>query len=160
MDLSPSIPRGRNAGWTRRRRPTVPSGVGSETQDGSSVLVVRLLSLPSYFACSQAQHILFFPFSFLSVWALHGVWEPSTSTLLKPHYFQTSPANPTRPISFVPDYWRPAWELWARGIRKEHPECIHFIQPPVFHPPPELDEEDLRGRACVSCHFYDGLTLL
>lgn len=58
------------------------------------------------------------------------------------------------------DYWRPAWIVWARQMREAHPEAIHFIQPPVFHPPPVLDEDDLKDRACVSCHYYDGLTLL
>ncbi|KAL7415983.1 glycoside hydrolase superfamily [Mrakia frigida] len=94
------------------------------------------------------------------IWALHGVWDPFTSNLLLPSYFSASPLLPSSPISFVPDYWRPAWVLWARKIRKAHPECIHFIQPPVFHQPPVLDEADLAGRACVSCHYYDGLTLL
>lgn len=95
-----------------------------------------------------------------AVWALHGVWDPFTSMLLLPSYFSSAPLSPSRPVSFVPDYWRPSWEIWARKIRKAHPECIHFIQPPVFHQPPVLDEDDLGGRACVSCHYYDGLTLL
>ena len=72
----------------------------------------------------------------LPVWALHDVWDSTTSTLLLPAYFAASPVEPSKPVSFVPDYWRPAWELWARKIRKAHPECIHFIQPPVFHQPP------------------------
>ncbi|CDZ97258.1 glycoside hydrolase [Phaffia rhodozyma] len=94
------------------------------------------------------------------IWALHGVWDPVTSTLFKKDYFQAIPSNPHRQISFISDFWRPAWSNYAKRIRQAHPEAIHFVQPPVFHRPPVLDEEDLAGRACASCHWYDGLTLM
>lgn len=97
---------------------------------------------------------------FGTVWALHGVWDSASSTLLRKDYFQTAPSDPHKLISFIPDYWRPAWVQWAREIRRVHPEAIHFIQPPVFQRPPTLDEEELGGRACVSSHWYDGLTLM
>jgi hypothetical protein len=72
----------------------------------------------------------------------------------------SAPSGSAKLVSFVPDYWRPTWVIWARAIRKAHPEAIHFIQPPVFHQPPQLEEAELGGRACSSPHWYDGLTLL
>ncbi len=93
------------------------------------------------------------------VWALHGVWDVTTGTLNKPHYFTRNPGT-DKVVDFVPHYWRTHWMDYAKLIRKHHPEAILFIQPPVFHKPPPLPEELLSGRACLSPHFYDGLTLL
>jgi hypothetical protein len=94
-----------------------------------------------------------------AVWALHGVWDPETSTLLKPDYFVTRPSEPEEDAEFN-DHFRLHWLEWAEMIRKHHPEAIHFIQPPVMKRPPEVPKSHLGKRACLSPHYYDGLTLL
>ncbi|KIJ24732.1 glycoside hydrolase family 5 protein, partial [Sphaerobolus stellatus SS14] len=94
------------------------------------------------------------------VWALHGVWDPESGDFINPYHFQNPPHDPDRLADFIPDYWQPHWQRFAKRIRASHPEAIHFVQPPVFVQPPPLDEEDLRGRACYSGHYYDGLTLV
>ncbi|RXK41423.1 hypothetical protein M231_01329 [Tremella mesenterica] len=96
----------------------------------------------------------------ICVWALHGVWDPVSSTLLIPKYFDTPPKEPSRTLDFVEDFFRPHFIAYAANIRLHHREAILFIQAPVFHPPPHIPEEVLRGRACNSPHYYDGLTLM
>ncbi|KAI0062108.1 glycoside hydrolase [Artomyces pyxidatus] len=99
------------------------------------------------------------------IWALHEVWDIETGYMMRPDYFKYLPIpmedseGPTE-VSFISDYWRPHWQAWARRIRQSHPEAIHFVAPPVFAPPPPLDETDLGGRCCYSTHYYDGLTLV
>ncbi|KAG8944838.1 hypothetical protein FRC04_001371 [Tulasnella sp. 424] len=106
------------------------------------------------------------------VWALHGVWEPSSGQALIPDYFAFTRKDPKLgqdgeetkgpglPVDFVPDFWRPFWRKYVRRIRQAHPEAVWFIQPPVFVQPAPLEEEELRGRAAYSAHYYDGLTLM
>lgn len=94
------------------------------------------------------------------IWALHGVWDPPTGLFLRPDYFARPAADPTRPALFLADYWRPHWRRYVAAIREHHPEHIPFVQPPVFQPPPPLEDTDLQGRGCFSPHYYDGLTLM
>ena len=90
------------------------------------------------------------------VWALHGVWDIASGEVLQPQYFHPNDAEPV----FTAEYFRPHWQKWAARIRSAHPEAVHFLQPPVFVPPPPLDEADVRGRLAYSTHYYDGLTLV
>ncbi|KZV68098.1 glycoside hydrolase family 5 protein [Peniophora sp. CONT] len=86
------------------------------------------------------------------IWAQHGVWDIETGYVLKPDYFAHS--------GFIAEFWRPHWEAYGRRMRQAHPEAILFVAPPVFAQPPEMDEQDLKGRAVYSTHYYDGLTLV
>lgn len=102
------------------------------------------------------------------IWALHGVWNPSTGMALIPDYFANCRPDPesleekppSRKVDFVPDFWRPFWRKYAARIREAHPEAIMFIQPPVFVQPPPFEEDDLNGRAAYSAHYYDGRSLM
>ncbi|WVQ78704.1 hypothetical protein IAT38_000791 [Cryptococcus sp. DSM 104549] len=94
------------------------------------------------------------------IWAQHGVWDPVTSELLRPDYFVSLPSDPSHKVDFVADFWSLHWLAYSSAVRLQHPEAIHFIQAPVLHQPPKLPESFLRGRACSSPHFYDGLTLM
>lgn len=92
------------------------------------------------------------------VWASHGVWDVESGDLLKPDYFHAAPGKVKLP--FVEQWWKPHWKAFQKRIKPHHPECIWFIQPPVFALPPRVDEEDHQGRCCYSAHYYDGLTLV
>ncbi|KAG9001566.1 hypothetical protein FRB94_004657 [Tulasnella sp. JGI-2019a] len=104
------------------------------------------------------------------VWAQHGVWCPESGNALVPDYFaylpgcggqdEGSSSLAGEKVIFVADFWRPFWRTYAKRIRESHPEAIIFVQPPVFVAPPPLEEEDLKGRAAYSAHYYDGLTLM
>ncbi|KAJ3788277.1 glycoside hydrolase family 5 protein [Lentinula aff. detonsa] len=110
------------------------------------------------------------------VWAQHGVWDLETCNVLRPDYFRYLPktqnpingyASPAEGestiVEFVEHYWRPHWQLFAKRIRASHPEAIMFIQPPVFAPPPTIEEtgaDGLNGRCAFAGHYYDGLTLI
>ncbi|KAG9090341.1 hypothetical protein FRC07_012135, partial [Ceratobasidium sp. 392] len=99
------------------------------------------------------------------IWAMHGVWAAESNAkgegrIVKPDYFKTLPTDPEHTVNFIEDYWRPHWRAYSARIRQAHPEAIFFLQPPVFTPPPSFDEDDLKGRAAYSAHFYDALTTL
>ncbi|ESK92278.1 glycoside hydrolase family 5 protein [Moniliophthora roreri MCA 2997] len=100
------------------------------------------------------------------IWAQHGVWDIETGFVMAPDYFRyipqghLSPDNLAPLVEFVADYWRPHWNIFCQRLRRAHPEAIMFIEPPVFAPPPPLDEAIVKGRCCYSPHYYDGLTLI
>ena len=98
------------------------------------------------------------------VWALHDVWNVDTGSLLQPHYFRYSPSSPSGadpvPVHFSEEFLLPHLTDYVTRIRAAHPSAIAFIQAPVFAIPPEVPESLLKGRACHSTHYYDGLTLL
>ncbi|KAG8925195.1 hypothetical protein FRC02_009864 [Tulasnella sp. 418] len=104
------------------------------------------------------------------IWALHSVWDPRTGEAITSDYFayvrpekgaagRRASISSKRMVNFVEDYWKPHWRRYSGRIKRAHPEAIHFIQPPVFVPPPPLDGE-LMGRGAYSAHYYDGLTLM
>ncbi|THH26751.1 hypothetical protein EUX98_g7434 [Antrodiella citrinella] len=93
------------------------------------------------------------------LWALHGVWDVETGYVITPDYFKYNPEG-DRDVCFIEDYWRPHWQAFAARIRHSQPEAILFVAPPVFAQPPPIDESDLKGRGCLSTHYYDGLTLI
>lgn len=94
------------------------------------------------------------------VWAQHGIWDVESGFVMIPEYFRFLPPEAERDVIFIEDYWRPHWQSFASRIRRSHPEAILFVAPPVFAPPPQIDEDELKGRCCLSTHYYDGLTLL
>lgn len=97
------------------------------------------------------------------VWAGHGVWSQDNGQLLRPDYFKKfgGPNNGTKPLDFAEDYWLPHWRGYEATLRPIHKDGIMFLLPPVFEPPPRgLTDRDLKNRACLSSHFYDGLTLI
>ena len=91
-------------------------------------------------------------------WAQHGVWDVDSGTVLVPDYFRR--LRNGQDFVFIDEFWRPHWEVFATRMRASHPEAILFVAPPVFAPPPQLDEQYLKGRCCLSTHYYDGLTLV
>ncbi|KAF8552990.1 hypothetical protein OG21DRAFT_1315529 [Imleria badia] len=99
------------------------------------------------------------------VWALHGVWDIDTGSLLQPHYFRYSPspspssADPVL-VHFSEEFLLPHLTDYVTRIRAAHPSAIAFIQASVFAIPPKVPESLLKGRACHSTHYYDGLTLM
>lgn len=92
------------------------------------------------------------------IWALHGVWDIESGAVLIPDYFRYRADG--QEIVFIDDFWRPHWQDFAMRMRESHPEAILFVAPPVFVPPPEISEDYLKGRCCLSTHYYDGLTLV
>ncbi|EMD34286.1 glycoside hydrolase family 5 protein [Gelatoporia subvermispora B] len=94
------------------------------------------------------------------IWAQHGVWDVESGYVNEPDYFVTTPANPERDVAFIDDYWRTHWQAYAERIRQSHPDAIMFVAPPVFAPPPIIEQGYLQGRCCYSAHYYDGLTLV
>ncbi|PWZ02774.1 glycoside hydrolase [Testicularia cyperi] len=96
------------------------------------------------------------------LWAAHGVWNDQTGEILDDAYFRRygGPSG-IRDADYIEDYWLPHLRRYADMIRSTHKEAILFVQPPVFEPPPKsLDSAILKHRACLSSHFYDGLTLI
>ncbi|KIO29472.1 hypothetical protein M407DRAFT_227596 [Tulasnella calospora MUT 4182] len=94
-------------------------------------------------------------------WEQHGLWDKESGTMKILDYFKWSRNSESkRKIDFVAEYWLPFWKSWSQSIRKAHPEAIVFIQPPLFKPPPNMSESDMKGRVAYSPHFYDGLTMI
>ncbi|KAG8219159.1 glycoside hydrolase [Butyriboletus roseoflavus] len=97
------------------------------------------------------------------VWALHGVWDHRSGSLLRPDYFRynPSPSGATGvPVNFLKDFFLPHLTDYVTRIRTAHPSAIAFVQAPVFAIPPAIPESLLQGRGCHSTHYYDGLTLI
>lgn len=101
------------------------------------------------------------------IWALHGVWNPTTKRLLKPQFFAYDPSGKpfeNRERAFVDRYFVDHWLKFASTIREvSKKNWILFIQPPVNCAPPNLVSNNVladESRLIYTPHYYDGMTLM
>ncbi|TVY23761.1 putative glycosyl hydrolase [Lachnellula hyalina] len=96
------------------------------------------------------------------VWAQHGVWDPSTDTLLKKNYFKKNPRGEVLDYEqFTNIYFMEFYRKFRDTIRAQHKDCILFCQPPVLEIPPSIKgTADDDPKMVYAPHYYDGLTLM
>lgn len=97
------------------------------------------------------------------VWALHGIWEPKTQTLLKKDYFAFDPETGSRIDYeyFTNHYWLPYYRKYRESIRHIFPDTIMFAGPPALEIPPTIKgTPDDEVNMVYAPHWYDGLTLM
>lgn len=97
------------------------------------------------------------------VWAQHGVWDPSTGTLLQKDYFSKFPQTGDKLDyeKFTNSYFLDHYRAYKDAIRSVWPEAIMLCQPPVMEVPPDIKgTPDDDPNMVHAVHFYDGLTLL
>lgn len=97
------------------------------------------------------------------LWAQHGVWDPSSDTLLKNEYFACDPRNgETISYEYFTNHWfMDYYRRYKTEIRDIFPETIMFCQPPVLELPPTIKgTADDDPNMVFTPHFYDGLTLM
>jgi hypothetical protein len=98
------------------------------------------------------------------VWAQHGVWDPSTDTLLQKDYFGKHPTTgdtidyPYFTNNYFMDFYRKYRDL----IRTYHKDAIMLLQGPAMELPPQIkDTPDGDDPLLVYApHWYDGITLM
>lgn len=97
------------------------------------------------------------------VWALHGVWDISTDTLLRKDYFARSPSS-GKVIDmphFTNTYFMTAWRKYVKVCRAVHKDCIMLMQYPTLELPPQIKgTEDDDPNLAFTPHYYDGITLM
>ncbi|KAG0154128.1 hypothetical protein PDIDSM_1508 [Penicillium digitatum] len=97
------------------------------------------------------------------IWAQHGVWDPSTDTLLQRGYFSKNPqtGEPLDYEKFTNSYFLDHYRAYKNAIRGIWSDAIMFCQPPVMEIPPDVKgTADDDPNMVHAVHFYDGLTLL
>lgn len=96
------------------------------------------------------------------LWAQHGVWDPSSDTLLKKNYFAKDKQGvkidyPRFTNTFFMDFWR----KFSEACRAQHEDCIMLMQYPTLELPPEIKgTKDDDPRLAFTPHYYDGITLM
>lgn len=97
------------------------------------------------------------------LWAQHGVWDPSTDTLLRKDYFGKHPktGETLNYEAFTNTYFLEHYRKYRDAIRSVHTTAILFCQPPVMELPPDIKGTTDDDKNMVhAVHYYDGLTLL
>lgn len=97
------------------------------------------------------------------IWAQHGVWDPSSDTLLKQEYFAKDPrSGDTISAEYFTNKWfMDYYRKYKNAIRSIFPDTIMFCQAPVFEIPPAIKNTPDDDRNMVyTPHYYDGLTLM
>ncbi|ATY64700.1 Glycoside superfamily [Cordyceps militaris] len=97
------------------------------------------------------------------IWAQHGVWDPTTDTLLRKDYFANNPdtgKNIDYP-EFTNTYFMDFWRKYKTACRAIHKDCIMLMQYPTLELPPEIKGTPDDDRLLVfTPHYYDGITLM
>lgn len=98
------------------------------------------------------------------IWAQHGVWDPSSDTLLKKDYFGKHPAtgDTIDYTYFVNNYFMDFYRKYRDMIRAHHKDAIILLQGPAMELPPQIkgtpDGDD--PLLAYAPHWYDGITLM
>lgn len=98
------------------------------------------------------------------IWAQHGVWDPSTDTLLKKDYFGKHPTTGDTidyPY-FTNNYFMDFYRKYRDMVRTYHKDAIMLLQGPTMELPPLIkgtpDGDD--PLLVYAPHWYDGITLM
>src|SRR5690606_35242997 len=95
------------------------------------------------------------------VWAQHGVWDPSTDTLLKKDYFSKNP-HTGKAIDypeFTNTYFMDFWRKFKESCRSIHKDCMMLMQFPTLEIPPKIKgTPDDDPNMVFTPHYYDGIT--
>lgn len=97
------------------------------------------------------------------LWAQHGVWDPKTNTLLKPHYFSKVPStgDVINHDYYTNHHFMDHYRSYSKAIRSVFPDTIMFCQSSPFEVPPLLKgTPDDDPNMVFASHFYDGITLI
>ena len=97
------------------------------------------------------------------IWAQHGVWDPSTDTILVKDYFKKNPrtGDVIDYEVFTNTYFMDHYRKYRDAIRDIHKNAILFCQPPVLEIPPSIKgTKDDDPKLVYAPHYYDGLTLM
>jgi len=97
------------------------------------------------------------------VWAMHGVWDPATDTLLDRAYFARQPGTGMAIDHqlFNDTYFMAQYRGWRDRIRAVHRRAILVLQGPTLQPPPRIiGTADDDANMAYAPHWYDGITLM
>jgi hypothetical protein len=82
------------------------------------------------------------------LWAQHGIWDPSSDSLLKKDYFAKDPKTGQKLDYeyFTNNYFMDYYRRHRKAITDIHEDAILFCQPPVLEIPPSLKgtKDDMR----------------
>ncbi|KAK3321537.1 glycoside hydrolase family 5 protein [Apodospora peruviana] len=98
------------------------------------------------------------------IWAQHGVWDPSTDTLLKKDYFGKHPTtgDHVNYHYFTNNYFVDFFRRYRDSIRSVHKNAVILLQGPTMEIPPTIkgtpDGDD--RLLAYAPHWYDGITLM
>ncbi|ODV96510.1 hypothetical protein PACTADRAFT_49842 [Pachysolen tannophilus NRRL Y-2460] len=97
------------------------------------------------------------------VYALHGIWDIKTETLLIPDYFGKDPNTGTilNKDVFVNEDFLDFYISSKQMLRSINSDLFSMMQIPVFEIPPNLMNTDIVDNRTILCqHYYDGMSLM
>lgn len=97
------------------------------------------------------------------IWAQHGLWDPTSDTLLRKDYFSKHPGTGAAvDYEFFTNNWfMDFYRRYRDMVRTHHPDALMLCQPPVLELPPNIKgTEDDEPNMIYAPHYYDGITLM